>query len=364
MPPPPAQRAATVRRLSERLGFAMLGIAPADAADHADHVKQWLAAGRHGEMTYMEAALAERLDPRRLVPGAKSIICVADLYADRAAPEPPLPPAPAGRIARYAWGDDYHKVMKKRLHRLADDLREVWPDEEYRTTVDTAPILEREQALRAGLGWVGKNTMLIHPRLGSYMLLGEIVTTLALETAGDAGQAISDHCGTCTRCIDACPTRCIDPAGYTLDASRCISYLTLEHRGPIAPELHAPIGDWLAGCDVCQEVCPFNAPLDAPPPAAIHPAHRPRPPAPAIPILDLLQWDADARREAFERSALKRIRLDQLKRNALIIAGNYLGVATGHPDPALLARVRAIANDPDETELVRTTARQVLERME
>lgn len=384
MPVTPAQRAATVRRLAQRLGFSLLGIAPAQASDQAEHVKQWLAAGRHGEMSYMEAALEERLDPRKLLPGARSVICVADRYATKADESAVGEEGGAtnaiGRIARYAWGDDYHRVMKKRLHQLADALREAWPDHEYRTTVDTAPILEREQALRAGMGWVGKNTLLIHPKLGSYMLLGEIVTTLPIETAGDTGQTLDDHCGTCRRCIDACPTGCIDPTGYQIDASRCISYLTLEHRGPIDATLHEAMGDWVAGCDVCQEVCPFNQErggsseiLKAPASSAavtdemgaettpkILPPYRPRPPAPGVRIVELLQWDAAKRQRAFERSALKRVRLDQLKRNALIVAGNYLAKQR---DPALHERLLAIAADASEPDLVRETARQTLARL-
>lgn len=361
MPVTPAQRAATVHRLAQRLGFSLLGVAPAQASDQAEHVKQWLAARRHGEMSYMEAALEERLDPQKLLPGARSVICVADRYATKADEAPGGEDAAKGRIARYAWGDDYHRVMKKRLHQLADALREAWPDHEYRTTVDTAPILEREQALRAGIGWVGKNTLLIHPKLGSYMLLGEIVTTLPIETADDTGEILDDHCGTCRRCIDACPTQCIDLTGYQIDATRCISYLTLEHRGPIDVTLHEAMGDWVAGCDVCQEVCPFNQERDGNSETPdVLPAYRPRPPAPGVRIVELLQWDAATRQRAFERSALKRVRLDQLKRNALIAAGNHLAQQW---DSVLHERLITIAADPSEPDLVRETARHTLARL-
>jgi epoxyqueuosine reductase len=222
------------------------------------------------------------------------------------------------------------------------------------------------------LGWVGKHTLLIHPQLGSWLLLGEIVTTLPLQTSAEAGLGpVADHCGTCTRCIDACPTRCITP--HSVDASRCISYLTLEHRGPIAPELQAQMGGWIAGCDVCQEVCPFNeratgqgltdkgegAEEDAALPGP-NPAYAARPPAPAIPLLDLLAWDEEARQQAFVKSALKRVKLVQIKRNALIAAGNYLAEQA---DGTLRARVEAIAGDAAEHDLVRLTARQVLDRL-
>ena len=236
---------------------------------------------------------------------------------------------------------------------MADALRVRWPDHEYRTTVDTAPILEREHAARAGLGWVGKNTLLINSAVGSYFFLGEIVTTLAIKPSIESGAAaVTDHCGTCTRCIDACPTRCITP--YSIDASRCVSYLTLEHRGPIPPELHEPMGDWIAGCDVCQEVCPFN-PMDENSAPTNHLA-----PRLAAGLLDLLHWDAPIRQRAFERSALKRLKLDQLKRNALIAAGNFL---TRQDDEPLRARIQAIANDAAEPELLRTTAAQVLSHL-
>jgi epoxyqueuosine reductase len=362
----------TVRRAAIGLDFALLGIAPASVSDYGAEVTRWLAAGKHGQMSYMNDVLSARLDPTVLVPGARSVICVADRYADSA---PPVqnddersraatqtePSHPHGKIARYAWGDDYHRLMKKRLHKLADQLRELWPEHVFLTTVDTAPILEREQAVRAGLGWIAKNAMLISPSLGSYILLGEIVTTLDIQTDAEAGQSIrTDHCGSCTRCIDACPTQCIEPR--TIDASRCISYLTLEHRTAIDPSLHPLMGDWIAGCDVCQEVCPFNqqqTPASTSP-IPSHPAYQPRPPAPSVPLLQLLNWTAADRQRAFERSALKRVKLEMIKRNALIAAGNHLA---SHDDEALLRRIKQIAASADEHELVRETARQVLTRL-
>jgi len=373
-------RAEHVRRLATQQGFALVGVAPAAPSDHGEYIHQWLGENKHGQMAYLANHLDVRLDPRKLLPGAQSIICVADRYHGTAPPDgpgehppPPLPeaqPTPTGRVARYAWGDDYHRVMKKRLFALADALRQQWAGHEYKAAVDTAPILEREHAHRAGLGWVGKHTLLIHPRLGSWLLLGQIVTTLPIEPdkPNDRPTIEPDHCGTCTRCIDACPTDCISP--YQLDAQRCISYLTLEHRGPIEPTLHTEMGDWIAGCDVCQEVCPFNqegridtaaGQSDAEYAAPIHPRYTPRPPGPAISLLELLGWDADARQDAFQSSALKRIKLDMLKRNALIAAGNHLA---GHDDPPLRARIEQLAQDADEPELVRLTARQVLDRLD
>ena len=359
-----------VRRVAGELGFALVGIAPAEPTAHEGYIRQWLRGNKHGEMAYLQRNLDKRLDPTRFLPGAKAVICVADRHPSKdASPRPQRPgDQPLGRIARYAWADDYHKLIKKRLHRLADSLRQRWPDEQYLSTVDTAPILERDHANRAGLGWIGKHTLLIHPRLGSWLLLGQIITTLELQSIEEGGPT-PDHCGTCTRCIDACPTDCIRP--YQLDASRCISYLTIEHRGPIADPLQAPMGSWIAGCDICQEVCPFNEGLehsgsdarkpqkaDTPPP--IHSRYRPRPPAPAIPLLELLAWDGPARRDAFVGSALKRIKLDQLKRNALIAAGNYLST---HEHDELRKHITHLADDPTEGELVRQTARQVVRRL-
>jgi epoxyqueuosine reductase len=415
--------------LAHGLGFALAGIAPARPSGYADFVRQWIADGRHGEMAYLENHLGTRLDPGRLLEGARSVICLADLHPSQT-DLPPHGPTPHGRIARYAFGDDYHKTVKKRLHRLADTLAAEHPGERFRSTVDTAPILEREHAARAGLGWIGKHTLLIHPYLGSYMLLGTVVTTLNLETAEDAGPPGSadpgipvhgtagspalgspgspgspgvpgpvvppaDHCGTCTRCIDACPTGCISTAGPRfVDATRCISYLTLEHRSAIDPALHGLMGDWIAGCDVCQEVCPYNrdrgagfgdrgdggggegagnggranaagVPTGAEPRVrlgvpAIHPAHTPRPPAPGLSLLDILGWSEEDRRAVFKGSALKRIKLGMFKRNALIAAGNALAQ---EDVPGLRQRVGRIAEDPSEPKLVRVTARRVLERL-
>jgi epoxyqueuosine reductase len=337
-----APRAALVKRIAQELGFALAGIAPAEATEYADFLRQWIADGKHGEMDYLAKNLDVRIDPCEMVQGAKSVICVADRYCSEISNF--KSEISDGRIARYAWGDDYHKIIKKRLFELADALRTRFADHEFRCAVDTAPVLEREHAQRAGLGWVGKHTLLINPDAGSWFLLGEIITTLPIENAGDRRETITDHCGTCTRCIDACPTGCITP--YQLDASRCISYLTIEHRGMIEPDLHQAMGDWVAGCDVCQEVCPFNSNDSDEIP--VHPA-------PSVPLLELLGWDAEARQRAFTKSALKRIKLEMIKRNALIVAGNVLAKKSD-----VKRQIESLANDESESELVRATARQVI----
>ena len=364
-PSPPDSPWTLVQRQAQALGFALAGVAPAAPVQRRQYVHNWLTAGQHGEMAYLERNLEVRLDPGQLLAGARSVICVADVYPAATTAAPDEAQRPRGRIARYAWGDDYHRIIKKRLFQLADALRRQWPEHQFRAAVDTAPIMERDHATRAGLGWIGKHTLLVNRHFGSWLLLGQLVTTLDFTAAPRPPAASSDHCGTCRCCIDACPTGCISADGYQLDASRCISYLTIEHRGAIDPALHAPLGDWIAGCDVCQEVCPFNRPKknagDVAGPtagaAAHHAGYAARPPAPAIGLLEVLAWNAGARQDALRRSALKRIRLDMFKRNALIAAGNYLGA---HADRRLSQRVRTIAADRQETAMVRLTARQVL----
>ncbi len=368
--PPPLSDAPQVLTLARGHGFSLAGIAAAAAAGHAEAYRAWIAAGHHGEMHYLADHLEVRLDPTKLVAGARSVIAVADAYRswgdDPAGTGAEPGDTPRGRVARYAHGADYHKVLKKRLHRLADALADTHPGHTFRTTVDTAPALEREHATRAGLGWTGKNTLLIHPRHGSFFLLGLIVTTLELPTSEDAGFPAltvppTDHCANCTRCIDACPTGAIAPEGYAVDATRCVSYLTLEHRSRIAPRLHAGLGDWLGGCDICQEVCPYNAVAarqDVSLP--VHPRYAPRTEvAHGVPLVDVIRWTDADRAEAFRGSALKRMKLDMVRRNALIAAGNALAQ---HHDAELEAAVQACVNDASE--LVAVTARQVVARLD
>lgn len=376
--PPAAAAAAAALQLADEQGFALTGIAPADPSPFADHVQRWIASGQHGEMDYLERHLELRLDVKKLLPGARAVLCVADRYPDAPQP-PPEGAAPSGeqggqdgataigRVARYAWGRDYHKVIKKRLFKVADALAERYPGHTFRCCIDTAPLMEREHAARAGIGWVGKHTLILHPRLGSWLLLGFLVTTLPMQPSAEAAGVTSpplgffghgfEGCGTCTRCIDACPTDCIDPAGYSLDATRCISYLTIEHRGRIDPSLHEPMGDWIAGCDVCQEVCPFNQPQrlpgQPPPPAD----YAPRPIAGGVALSEVLGWTEADRRRAFEGSALKRIRYDMLLRNAAIAAGNAL---QRRRDAVLESQLERLASDAEAPELARHTAAHVL----
>ncbi len=323
-----------VRQLAAECGFARVGIAAAGPLARSAYLEQWLDRGWAGEMEYLSRHRAIRADARRLLPGARSILVVADMYhapdgrnaaSEVASPRTPSTAGPTGRIARYAWGRDYHRVLKKKLHRLADRMRAELPGSpEMRVCVDTAPLVEREWAAAAGVGWIGKNTMVLHEAIGSFFFLGEILTTLELAPE----PAAVDHCGTCTRCLDACPTHAL-VAPYQMDARRCISYLTIEHRGPIADDLRSHMGDWLYGCDICQEVCPHNrereggghrrsdAPID---PAYALSERNPLPPSAWLPLLQ--QWTEAEYADHLAGSAMKRATLSMLQRNAAIAACN------------------------------------------
>jgi epoxyqueuosine reductase len=340
------------------LGFAAAGIAHADHSAHAAELRDWLTTGKHGSMAYLADHVETRLDPRGLLPGAQSIILVAALYQSRNDPRPAALPPLHGRLARYAQGRDYHRILKRRLHALADSLREEHPAHAFKPFADILPILEREHAARASLGWIGKHTLLIHPTLGSYTLLGGVLTTLAVAPP-KTQQPVTDHCGTCTRCIDACPTSAITP--YSVDASRCISYLTIERRLPVPAEFHAPIGDWLFGCDICQDVCPHNSPR----PAGLNLGHSDPALAPrhtSLNALDMLAWSAEDRATHLHGTPLARMTLATLKRNAIIVLTNLALQDNAHR-PLVAERLLSLAADDDEPELVRHTARDSLARL-
>lgn len=342
----------------ESLGFAGAGICAARPSEHGEALRHWLDDGLGGTMEWMHEWPEQRVDIRRLEPGReiRSVIMVADQYAAPGAGGEPAEVPGTGRIARYARGRDYHDVIRRRLHAVADRLRARFPAEVFRSFVDTGPVLEREHAARAGLGFIGKHTLLIDSRRGSYLLLGGIATTLPLEPT--SGGQIESHCGSCTRCIDACPTGAIEP--YRVDARRCLSYLTIEHEGRIEPGLHAGMGDWLFGCDICQEVCPFNDPGSASA-ARVHPLYRERDGLSGgrLPLGEVLHWTARERQVLLTVSAGKRASLDMLRRNAIIAIGNQPG-ATGTAGPR--SELEAIAAG-DPSEVVRLTAREVLARL-
>lgn len=320
-----ADKAEIVRRLALEAGFDRGGIAAAVPVARLDYVREWLDTGRAGEMYYLERHRELHGDPAALLPGARSVIVVADNYRqpceESAGPPPPYSPGEArGRIARYAWGRDYHRVLRKKLHHLADRLHEAIGEPfETRVCVDTAPLVEREVAAAAGIGWIGKNTLVLHQELGSFFFLGEIITTLDLTPSGP----VADHCGSCTRCLDACPTGALD-APYRMDATRCISYLTIEHRGKVAAELQPLMEGWIFGCDICQDVCPFNRKAPTTRESRYRPdARNPLPPHPRLD--DLLSWTDEQYREHLAGTAMKRATLAMLKRNAEIARKNVCG---------------------------------------
>jgi epoxyqueuosine reductase len=292
------------------IGFDLVGIAPAGPSIYTDYFRQWLDAGRAGTMLWLHDRINERTDPGGYFPGAKSVISVAANY--RAALPAQLPPG-HGKVAQYALGDDYHTVIKDRLHDLADWLRAEIPGTQTRSSVDTAPVMEKELAARAGIGWMGKNTCIINEKIGSFILLGQILTTLDLPT----DDPVDDRCGSCTRCIDACPTDAIT-AEYQLDASRCISYLTIEHRAEIPAELAPKIGHWIYGCDICQDVCPWNRKS----PVTDDAAFRPRFATGSIEVKQVLGWTPEDYKSQLKGSAMKRVKLPQLQRNAQIVRCN------------------------------------------
>lgn len=247
--PDPRQRAALIKAKAHELGFLACGVARAGfLEEEAPRLEQWLRQGKHGTMGYMERHFDLRLDPTRLVPGARSVISLAYNYF--APPQQQDPDAP--KLSTYAYGRDYHKVVKKRLKPLIAFIEEQFGAVDLRAFVDSAPVLEKAWAERAGIGWRGKHTNVIRQGAGSWFFLCEVITDLDLEPDAPA----TDHCGTCRRCIDACPTEAITP--YGVDGSRCISHLTIELKGAIPEEFAGRMAGWAFGCDICQQVCPWN----------------------------------------------------------------------------------------------------------
>ncbi len=291
-------------------GFALVGVAPATEADGFGRLQEWLARGYAGEMAYLHRNAPARRHPESVLAGVKSVVMVGLEYGG-GHPGPADPPV--GRVARYAQGPDYHRVIWDKLDALSAWLEVESPGCTACGVADTAPILERDFARRAGLGWVGKNTMLIHPRRGSFFFLGTLLTDLELNP--DAPFAGS-HCGTCTACLDACPTAAF-PEPRVLDATKCVSYLTIELRSPIPEELRPKVGDWLFGCDVCQDVCPWNRKPAAGPPGFPHHAE-----LEALDPAELLGLDANAFRVRFKKTSLFRPRRAALLRNAAVVLGN------------------------------------------
>lgn len=244
-------RTRLVKEEALKLGFDFVGIAKAEfMEEEARRLEDWLNQGYQGRMGYLENHFDKRVDPTKLVPGAKSVVSLVYNYF----PEQKQLDSSAPKLARYAYGEDYHFVVRDKLKTLMTNLQAVLGDIEGRCFVDSAPVMERDWARRAGNGWVGKNTLLINPKQGSYFFLAELIIDVALE----ADAPIKDFCGTCKKCIEACPTEAIAENGYIMDGSKCISYLTIELKDEIPQAFSGQMEDWMFGCDICQEVCPWN----------------------------------------------------------------------------------------------------------
>ncbi|MBU2609526.1 MAG: tRNA epoxyqueuosine(34) reductase QueG [Chloroflexi bacterium] len=360
----PETLAQSIKTEARRLGFALAGITTPDPPPHASAYENWLAMGRHAQMAYLadERARTLRLDPRRILPECRSILVLGIRYP---APHPhPLPhplsfrtigmgegrgegESPRGRVAAYAWGMDYHLVLPERLRALAAFIEaQVGHPIPNRAYTDSGPILERDLAQRAGLGWIGKNTCLIDPRLGSYFLLAEILLGIQLEPDSPFE---SDRCGTCTRCIDACPTACILP-DRSLDARRCISYLTIELKGEIPLDLRSRMGKWVFGCDVCQMVCPWNRFAEA----AGERTFAPRPGVPRPDLIAELALSPQEFNRKFKDSPVQRARRRGYLRNVAIALGNAR-------DPAALPALREALRDSEP--LVRASVAWAIEQI-
>lgn len=306
---------AAVRDAARQLGFDRVAVTRADLPLDADYERYeaFLQRGLHGSMAWLAAHREVRrsLAHEGMFPGARSVICVAQRYATPDAPASGILP----RIARYARGRDYHNHFRRRLRKLADVVRSLAPGARARPLVDTAPVLERAWAAQAGLGFIGKNGLLIIPDVGSWVVLGEVVTNLELPP--EPGRPSPPRCGRCTRCLDACPTRAFE-APWVLDARRCVAYLTTEHEGPCDPELAALVAPWFFGCDVCQEVCPYNRA-----PAAMAPGDSPFAPLEQWSRIELADLEGLTEPEwtaLCVGSPLRRVDVHDMKRNAAMAA--------------------------------------------
>lgn len=295
---------ALIKSAAKDLGFMFCGISKAGfLEEEAPRLEQWLRSGYHGEMSYMENHFDKRLDPRKLVDGAKSVVSLAlNYYTDNLQTDPGAP-----KISRYAYGQDYHQVIKGKLRELTERISEEIGEVNGRAFVDSAPVMDKAWAKRAGFGWMGKSTNFINKQSGSYFFLAELILDLELQPDE---VPTKDHCGTCTRCIDACPTEAI-VAPYIIDGSRCISYLTIELKNEIPADFAGKMDNWMFGCDVCQDVCPWNR-FSAP--------HTEEQFTPASDLLGMNQaeWEEiseEVFRKVFKNSAVKRTKYSGLKRN-------------------------------------------------
>ncbi len=299
-----AKNTEKIRQEAERLGFMWTGFARATQLEpEARRLEKWLQSGAHGKMAYMENHFEMRTDPRKLVPDSKTVVSLVYNYFTEAQQEDPSAP----KISKYAYGVDYHLVIKEKLRELLHFIHTEIGEVGGRCFVDSAPVLERDWAKRAGMGWIGKNTLLIHPKQGSFFFLAELI--IDLELVYD--DPMRDYCGTCTRCIDACPTGAISPEGYWLDGSKCISYLTIELKDAIPNEFSGKLDNWFFGCDICQDVCPWNR-FSKP---HTEPQFEPHPDLLQLNRSDWQEITTEVFTKIFKKSAVKRAKLSGIKRN-------------------------------------------------
>lgn len=361
--PTPTTITATLKQQAHDLGFELTGVCRADSPAGAARLDEWLAAGYAGQMNYLAERRDAYHDPQLVLEGARSVLMLGMAYRSE---EPNETEPGQGRVSRYAWGEsDYHTVIRDRLHQLADELKRLVPEANTRCVVDTAPLLERDFAQLAGLGWQGKNTLLLNKPHGSYFFLAGLLTDV--ELVYDEPFA-ADHCGTCTACLDACPTDAF-PQAYVLDASKCISYLTIELRDHTPVELRAGIGDWLFGCDECQEVCPWNGKRLLSEEAAFAPLEEMNP----VDLAELFELDDAAFRARYRATPIWRAHREGLLRNAAIVLGNHPAHAAmpalirGMKDPHPLVRgasAWALGNYPpkDSMEILSQCVQTELDR--
>lgn len=320
---------AQVKAWAKELGFDECRVAAAKRATHADEYEKWIEEGKHGEMKWLERNPSRRADPREVLEGCKSVICLGVNYFPG---DDPFPSGHPGgyRIAKYSWNEDYHDTIEKRLAEFNKKLESLGAVQRY--YVDTGPVLERDFATDSGLGWSGKSTVQIHRKWGTWLFLAELLTTLDLQ----ADPPFGDHCGKCTRCITACPTDAIT-APHTMDARRCISYLTIENKGPIPLEFRRAIGDRVYGCDDCLDACPWNRFAEKSREATFHA----RESIFKLELREFLDLDVEAFRAVFAKSPIKRIKRGRFLRNVCVALGN-----TG--DEQDLAALGRAAEEKDE----------------
>lgn len=351
MPEPDPKLTSDLKKRAQQLGFQLAGVTDAVSPLHLGEFKHWLSSGFAGEMHYLGNRSEAYEHPANVLDGVRSILMLGMTYPG-GGPATPATPG-TGLVARYARGsEDYHDLIHRRLGQLRESLLELVPGALARGVVDTAPLLERDFAQLAGLGWIAKNTMLIHRELGSWFFLAALLTDQPLVADNPF---TADHCGSCRACLDACPTDAF-PQPYVLDASRCISYLTIELRSPVPRSLRSPSGDWVFGCDICQEVCPWNgtARETLADPLGLRERLAPRESWKNPTLAWVLGLDEDTWRVATRRSALRRARYRGLLRNALVAAGNS-------GDTRLVPLIEGHATGPDP--LLREHAEWALERL-